>query len=156
MSFKVYRFTFTTEITSQLYEFNRIHQYSDKTTYKEAWDQWREENNPLIDKEIERLKELGYDGDVVGKLYHTCRYYIRNQFIKEQPEKQTVRKTRTTLPKLLLREMDKHIEQHTTEKPIDAFRHFQRSQGDLYQDNTIRKAYMNRYCVLKQKNKTLE
>ena len=62
MSFKVYRFTFTPEITSQLYEFNRIHQYSDKTTYKEAWEKWREENNHLIDKEIERLKELGYNG----------------------------------------------------------------------------------------------
>ena len=50
MSFKVFRFTFRQEILSHLYEFNRIHQYSDKNTYKEEWTKWVEANKILIER----------------------------------------------------------------------------------------------------------
>ena len=156
-SFKVFRFTFSDEITKQLYEFNRIHQFNDKQSYKEAWTQWLQTHQVLIDNESNRLKKLGFEGDMLGKMYHSSRYYIRNQFIKEQPEKKTTRKTRTTIPKDILREMDEHIKNHSTEKPIEAYRHYLRTQGDqINKDHNIHKAYMNRYYVVKQKNKTSE
>ena len=154
MAFKIYRFTFSDEIVNELYQLNRIHQFSDKQIYKEAWETWRDTHQELIDKETKRLTELGYDGDVLGKLYHTCRYYIRNQFIKDKPENKTTRKPRTIIPKSILLEMEQHIQDHSDMKPIEAFRLFQRSQGDIIDnEKKLHKAYMNRYCVLKQKNK---
>ena len=42
MAFKVYRFTFSDEIVNELYQLNRIHQFSDKQIYKEAWETWRD------------------------------------------------------------------------------------------------------------------
>ena len=155
MAFKVYRFTFNDEIVNELYQLNRIHQFSDKQVYKEAWESWRDTHKELIDNEIKRLHNLGYEGDVLGKIYHTCRYYIRNQFIKDKPEKKTTRKTRTVIPKELLRQMEEHIKEHADAKPIEAYRNFKRQYGDIMQDEKqLHKAYMNRYCVLKQKNKT--
>ena len=157
MAFKVYRFTFSDAIVNELYQLNRIHQFSDKQVYKEAWESWRNSNKELIENETNRLHNLGYKGDVLGKMYHTSRYYIRNQFIKEKPEKKTTRKTRTSIPKPLLREMDEHIKAHSTEKPIQAYHHYQRTYGDyLEMDQDLHKAYMNRYYVIKQKNKTSE
>ena len=155
MAFKVYRFTFSDEIINELYALNRVHQFSDKQNYKEAWESWRDTHQELIDKETNRLTKLGYEGDVLGKLYHTCRYYIRNQYVKEKPEKKTTRKTRTIIPKSILLQMEQHIQEHSKFKPIEAFRQFHRSQGDIVEDEKqLHKAYMNRYCVLKQKNKT--
>jgi hypothetical protein len=155
MAFKVYRFTFSDEIINDLYALNRVHQFSDKQNYKEAWESWRDTHQELIDKETNRLTKLGYEGDVLGKLYHTCRYYIRNQYVKEKPEKKTTRKTRTIIPKSILLQMEQHIQEHSKVKPIEAFRQFHRSQGDIVEDEKqLHKAYMNRYCVLKQKNKT--
>lgn len=157
MAFKVYRFTFSDAIVNELYQLNRIHQFSDKQVYKEAWESWRDSNKELIENETKRLHNLGYEGDVLGKMYHTSRYYIRNQFIKDKPEKKTNRKTRTAIPKQLLCQIEEHIQQHADIKPIEAFRNFHRQQGDMVQDEKqLHKAYMNRYCVLKQKNKNSE
>jgi|TARA_E500000178_G_C16710969_1_gene612660 hypothetical protein len=153
----MYRFTFSDEIVNELYQLNRIHQFSDKQTYKEAWKTWCDAHQDLIDIEIERLTTLGYEGDVLGKLYHTSRYYIRNQFVKDKPEKKTTRKTRTSIPKEILRQIEQHIQDHSNLKPIESFRLFHRTQGDILQDEKqLHKAYMNRYCVIKQKNKTSE
>ena len=77
MAFKVYRFTFSDAIVNELYQLNRIHQFSDKQVYKEAWESWRNSNKELIENETNRLHNLGYKGDVLGKMYHTSRYYIR-------------------------------------------------------------------------------
>jgi hypothetical protein len=157
MAFKVFRFTFSEETTTELYDFNRIHQYNDKHAYKEAWEKWQEQHQELINNETERLTQIGFEGDVVGKMYHSSRYYIRNQFIKEKSDKKTTRKTRTIIPKQILREMDEHIKAHSTEKPIEAYRLYQRTNGDLVESKQdVHKAYMNRYYVIKQKNKTLE
>ncbi len=157
MAFKVFRFTFSDEITTELYEFNRIHQFNDKPAYKEAWKKWCESHQELIDKETTRLTQLGFQGDVLGKMYHSCRYYIRNQFIKEKPEKKTTRKTRTIIPKQLLHDMDQYIQSHSSEKPIDAYRLYLRTNGDQFESHQdVHKAFMNRYYVIKQKNKTLE
>ena len=157
MAFKVYRFTFSDGIVNELYQLNRIHQYSDKQVYKEAWESWLDSNKQLIENETKRLHNLGYEGDVLDKMYHTSRYYIRKQFIKEKPEKKTTRKPRTAIPKQLLRQMEEHIQQHADAKPIEAYRNFQRQQGDIVQDEKqLHKAYMNIYCVLKQKNKNSE
>ena len=157
MAFKVFRFTFSEDITTELYEFNRIHQFTDKHTYKEAWETWRDQHSELIEKETKRLSQLGFEGDVLGKMYHSCRYYIRNQFIKEKPEKKTTRKTRTIIPKQLLRDMDQYIQSHSSEKPIDAYRLYLRTNGDQFESHQdVHKAFMNRYYVIKQKNKTLE
>ena len=157
MAFKVYRFTFSDEIVNELYQLNRVHQFSDKQIYKEGLETWRDTHQELIDKETKRLTELGYEGNVLGKLYHTCRYYIRNQFIKDKPENKTTRKPRTIIQKSILLEMEQHIQDHSDMKPIEAFRLFQRSQGDIIDnEKKLHKAYMNRYCVLKQKNKACE
>ena len=55
----IFRYKFNDLFAEQLYEFSKIHQYDDRTTFKEAWTEWTEVNDELIDSEVKRLTELG-------------------------------------------------------------------------------------------------
>lgn len=88
---EVYRFKFSTAVVKEITIFLRIHQYDDRGTYKEAWDNWVQENSNLIQKEKERLEKLGYKGDILDKLYKSGRYYFRKKSLrsgeKSKPKK---------------------------------------------------------------------
>ena len=47
----IYRYKFTEEFMSELFEFSKIHQYDERKDFKEAWKQWTEDNSELIDIE---------------------------------------------------------------------------------------------------------
>ena len=70
----VYRFNFDNTIVNALKSFSKTHQYDDIDTYKEAWKLWVDENKESIDREGERLENLGYKGNVVDKLYNCLLY----------------------------------------------------------------------------------
>ena len=65
----IYRYKFTTEFMEELYTFSKIHQYDERQDFKEAWNMWVEDNNELIVEEGRRLENLGYDGDILDKIW---------------------------------------------------------------------------------------
>ena len=87
----VYRFKFSTAVVKEVAIFSRIHQYDVRGTYKEAWDNWVQENGNLIRQEKNRLEKLGYQGDILDKLYKSGRYYFRKKSLrsgkKSKPKK---------------------------------------------------------------------
>ena len=121
-SINIYRYKFTEDFTTELFKFSKIHQYDHRKDFKEAWNVWFEENNEIVNDEIRRLTNLGYDGDVQDKMFKSARYYFR----KKSTEKKTPQKRRTYIgaQKDLLDSMDKHIEANIRNeeyKPADAF-----------------------------------
>ena len=83
----VFRFKFDEKMVENLYNFSKVHQNIDRQSYKEAWEKWVQENREEIDRESERLKSIGYTGDVVTKMYKSARYYFRTKsVVKEQPK----------------------------------------------------------------------
>lgn len=113
---KVLRFEFSDAIIERLTAFANVHQYDDRKTYKEAWTAWlaHDEIAALVSAEIARLKCLGYNGDVVDKLFKSGRYYFRGKTQPQTPNQtQPPTKTRAkyvTVSRSLLDAMDEHIE----------------------------------------------
>jgi hypothetical protein len=82
---KVFRYKLSDNIMLLITQFAKIHQYDDRHSYKDAWlNQWLNDYGELVEREISRLEQLGYKGDVIDKMFKAGRYYFRE---KESLEK---------------------------------------------------------------------
>jgi hypothetical protein len=157
----IYRYKFADDVSAELDRFSKVHQYDDRVTFKEAWAEWTNDNEDLVSGEVQRLTNLGYDGDVVDKMFKSARYYYR----KKSTEKKTPAKRRNYVgvQKELLEAMDKYISE-TDSKPAVGFVDFCKAHMDLLKteidilrangiterkdiENKIKKTYKNRYFM---------
>lgn len=99
--------------------FSETHRYDDRKTYKAAWAEWLTHPKiaELLIAEVSRLRDCGYDGDVVDKLFKSGRYYFRCKTGLKQPEqqpdqkqKQKKRERYVMMNRELLNLMDDHID----------------------------------------------
>jgi len=161
----IYRFKFTEEFMEELYKFSKIHQYDDRHEFKDAWKVWTEDNDELIQEESCRLINLGYDGDILTKMFKSARYYFRK---KSSEKKEPIqRRQYISINKELLLAMDNHIENKTYDKdykPKDGFIEFCKENQEILKDSInkiyeqgikdshmiedkIKKTYKNRYFI---------
>jgi len=165
VNINIFRYKFTDEFTNELFKFSKIHQYDHRKDFKEAWKIWLEENDLIVEEEVRRLANLGYDGDVVEKMFKSARYYFRKKSTEKKAP--TKRRDYVGVNKVLLDAMDKHIRIGiTTEdfKPSDGFDEFCNNNKDLLREevntlckngltdsteikNKIKKTYKNRYFL---------
>jgi hypothetical protein len=103
----IFRFKFTEPFMEDLYKFSKIHQYDHRKDFKEAWTKWIEENDDIIDEEVKRLLDLGYDGDILDKMFKSARYYFRKKSSVTVEPKQ--RRQYISVSHELLEAMDTHI-----------------------------------------------
>ncbi len=162
----IYRYKFTNEFTNELYKFSKVHQYDHRKDFKQAWEIWTDENSHLIASETTRLINLGYDGDVLDKMFKSARYYFR----KKSTEKKAPVKRRIYVgsQKELLETMDAHIKSSILAgefKPSDGFDEFCKQNVEILKDQVnqfiragisdsneikskIKKTYKNRYFLV--------
>jgi hypothetical protein len=76
---KVFRFNLDENIMTLITQFAKIHRYDDRHTYKEHWTEWVKDNIESIEREMNRLTQLGYTGDVLDKMFKAGRYYFREK-----------------------------------------------------------------------------
>jgi len=159
----IYRYKFTTEFMEELYTFSKIHQYDERHDFKEAWNTWVEDNNELIVEEGRRLENLGYDGDILDKMFRSARYYLRKKdTVKPEPKE---RRQYVSVPKEFLQSIDEHIKSNQFNKdyqPKVAYNDFCKENQDLLErcineimekglvdeedvKNKLKKTYKNRY-----------
>jgi hypothetical protein len=151
---EIYRFKFTEEIMEKLGEFSKIHQLDSRKDFKDSWNYWMEEHSLLIEVEVNRLKELGFKGDIVDKMFKSARYYFRKrkdkdkdmdnilkQDLDQEPEQKQDIKNRKyqCVSKLLLEIMDNHIKhllglQESIKKPSIAFLDFCKQNKELLKE----------------------
>ena len=161
----IYRYKFTDDFTSELFKFSKIHQYDHRTDFKEAWEIWMEDNDDIVSNEVRRLTNIGYDGDIIDKMFKSARYYFR----KKSTEKKAPLERRDYIgtQKDLLDAMDSHIKSKINDpnyKPSDGFDEFCKSNLDLLKNEIsnlckngftdsneikrkIKKSYKNRYFL---------
>ena len=110
---KTHRFDFSKEIENDLREFARIHQYDERKQLKESWQEWIsvESNRNNIKNESDRLLKMGYNGDVVKKMFTSIRYYYmkKKSNKKEEENRKQYRKIYISLSPILLELIDDHI-----------------------------------------------
>ena len=162
----IYRYKFTDEIIIEIHNFAKIHQFDERKYFKDAWNNWIIENDSLISKEVQRLIELGFEGDVIDKMYKSARYYFRKKTTeKKEPSK---RRNYIGLQKELLESMDNHIKNNIKNedyKPSIGFDNFCKENLNLLKieinklihfnitdtqeiKNKIKKTYKNRYFMV--------
>jgi len=166
LNIKIYRFQFTDVFNTELYNFAKIHQYDHRSVFKEAWEVWVEENENIVAIEVVRLTNMGYDGDIIDKMFKSARYYYR----KKSTEKKELAERRDyiSVKKDLLIAMDNHIKkglESKNYKPSDGFDGFCKANIDLLKDEVqilyksgfvnseeikkkIKKTYKNRYFLV--------
>jgi len=162
----IYRFKFTDDFTNEMYKFSKIHQYDHRKDFKDAWENWIEDNDVIVSEEVRRLTNIGYDGDILDKMFKSARYYFR----KKSTEKKApvARRTYVGLKKEFLDAMDDHIKSKILEpdfKPSDGFDEFCKNHLDLLKEEVqnlcnsgltdsneiklkIKKTYKNRYFLI--------
>jgi len=112
-----FRFNFSENFNQQLEYFSKIHKDDDRFDFKEYWDEWIENNEELIDCEKKRLKCIGYEGDVMNKMYVSARYYFRKKnVINYENKNKNQRCDRVTINKEILNLMDEHIKENKLNK----------------------------------------
>jgi len=161
----IFRYKFTQIFMDELYKFSKVHQYDHRHDFKEAWKIWVEENNDLVDSEVRRLTNLGYDGDIIDKMFKSARYYFRKKSSeKKEPQK---RRDYIGVNKEFLDIMDQHIHSNMN-KPSEGFDDFCKINIEVLKEevnrlckcgltdpvemkNKIKKTYKNRYFILVNK-----
>ena len=123
---KTHRYTFGNEFITILGEFARKHQDDERKCFKKAWEKWIYENNVIVQEEIKTMKNNGFDGDVLDKMFKSARYYYRKKTKKNEKMKEEdtenqdteneisttqnpTRKKNEYLSTDILHEMDAHI-----------------------------------------------
>ena len=168
MSAKTYRFKFSKGFLEHLKEFTRIHKFDDAKIFKEHFDEWKEENVEIINRETTYMKNMGYEGDVINKMYKSARYYFKNKSnVKAQPKK---RRQYIGIDVLLKDKMDEFIQEKIdgnddTPKPADAYTEFIENEKNKIMltteknrlisfglnendvDNKFKKTFKNRYFL---------
>lgn len=168
----IYRFKFTEDFMDELYKFSKIHQYDARKDFKEAWKTWTEENQDIIDEETTRLANLGYDGDIMDKMFKSARYYFRKKSAEKKEPRQ--RRQYISVNRELLILIDNHIEENIFNvdyQPKTGFISFCKANEKIIKEtiskifeqgvkdsklieDKIKKTYKNRYFILTQiKNK---
>ena len=164
---QIFRFKITDEIMKLLFQFAKIHQHDDRKSYKEAWEIFVSSNNDIIEQECRRLKELGYTGNCLDKMYKSSRYYFRKKSTADATPKK--RRKYFACDREILDAMDLHISDsirtNNNFKPSDGYNDFVVSNKDLVQrevvrmieagftcseyiSNKIKKTYKNRHFQL--------
>ena len=166
ITIQIYRYKFTDEFMSELYIFSKVHQYDHRKVFKEAWEIWLEENSNMVDSEVNRLENLGYEGNIIDKMFKSARYYFR----KKSTEKKALAERREciSVEKSFLESIDKHIISgiiRENYKPSDGFDEFCQMHMDLLKEQVhllckngfvnsneigqkIKKTYKNRYFLM--------
>ena len=108
----VFRFNLSDEMVDALLQFSKMHQFDDRHSYADAWNEWKNNTDIsiIINNEIRRLQSLDYKGSaesIENKIFKSGRYYFRNKsFVKVPPKP---RGKYISVSKELICAMDEHI-----------------------------------------------
>lgn len=167
----IFRYKFTEEFMSELYNFSKIHQYDERKDFKDAWKQWLDDNTEIVEEEMSRLNRLGYDGDIEDKMFKSARYYFRKKSTEKIEPK--TRRNYISVSKELLELMDIHIEENYEDEdytPKTGFINFCEENEETIESITnklvengvtdlklindkIKKTYKNRHFIITNKNR---
>lgn len=135
----IFRYKFTEPFMEHLFEFSKIHQYDDRSSFKEAWTIWIKENEEFVLSETNRLLQLGYIGNIQEKMFKSARYYFRKKSVETKVPQQ--RRKYIGVTKDLLEAMDTHIHENITKQsyqPKDGFVDFCLHNKDILRDSVTK------------------
>ena len=157
---QTFRHDFGEKFIEELKQFAIIHKYDDRKVFKQAWIEWTEQKSVQIAQEVEQLKNSGYKGDVLDKMFKSARYYFRK---KVENVEETPRKKYISLSPLFLEQIDIYISERLSSSPADLYCDFCQNKKELIFEQIqelidltskeicikLKKTFKNRFYVLK-------
>jgi hypothetical protein len=128
---QTFRHDFGEKFMEELKQFAIIHKYDDRKVFKQAWTDWTEQKSVQIAQEVEQLKNSGYKGDVLDKMFKSARYYFRK---KVENVEETPRKKYISLSPLFLEQIDIYISERLNGSSSVGSSPVGSSPADLYCD----------------------
>lgn len=123
---KIFRYKLSDEIMENIAQFAKIHQLDDRHTYKEAWTRWLAAEQDQVEREVARLQELNYTGDILDKMFKAGRYYFREKVV-QPPTKEKAKRDYIVMDPSIIQTMDLHLrgqQQNINFKPAAAYKDF--------------------------------
>ena len=187
MAESIYRYKLAEDIYEIIIGFAKLHQFDARKDYKEAWKSLVEareveftaekerlsrlgyKGDEIILNEINRLTELGYNGNITDKMYKSGRYYFKGKSSSKHATSSPKPRTKNSTIKLskgMLETITKHINLTTRAvKPSDGFELFCRDEEQTINAEVervgieekdllmtkIKKSYKNRYFTIQKK-----
>ena len=162
----IFRYRYEDDFIEELFVFSKIHQYDHRHDFKKAWETWITENSELIEDEVRHLRNIGYDGDILDKMFKSARYYFRKKNTSIKPP--TVRKIYICSNSNIIKSMEDHINANInsgTFKPSEGFIDFCKLNMTVLKEQVavlytagltdsseikskIKKTYKNRYYTI--------
>ena len=163
-----YRFNFSKNFQEKIIKFAKVHGEDELSDFNEYFIDWCKENSNIIENELKNLKEKGYQGNVIDKIFKSARYYFKNKNLEKTVAKK--RKKYTGKNNDFLNSIKEHIMCiRINMKPSDAFNQY----AELYKDEIekmkniymrneydekesikkIKKIYKNKYFVHQKSKK---
>ena len=159
------RYDIGEKFMEELKYFATIHKYDERKVFKEAWNQWTNQDSiqMQINEEVERLKNAGYEGDVLDKMFKSARYYFRK---KQEKTKEVPRKQYISLCPQFLEQIDIFIMEllkSGSQSPASAYEEFCKHKKELIVSQVnvlinlkteeiyikLKKTFKNRFHVMK-------
>jgi hypothetical protein len=164
-----FRFKFTDEMLNVLRDFSIVHQFDPPKVFKEAFEEFKDENKEIIDREKLTLFKNGYSGDVYVKMYKSARYYFKNKDYTQKDKSEKKRRKYIAQDRDFLNIIDEHVDTaiENNIKPSNAFARFIELYENEYTcesrrlceylekdqiEHKIKKTYKNRYFISQKNN----
>ena len=129
----IYWFKLSNDISEMVTSFAKIHQFDDRKRTKKLFEDWCKDNNETINREVRRLTDIGYDGDVLDKMYKAD---VTISELKTRKKKGTKAKTcYISMNTEVLDAMDEHIKQNVDNNdysPANGFDSFCKSNTNIW------------------------
>ena len=121
ISVPIFRFKLSNDCFNSLNEFSRIHSQDNRDDFKEAFEEWGKTNSNIVENEIKRLQQLGYNNDINAKLFRCAKYYCAKKVFNtksiiddddkhETSSVSSENKKYTCIPKEFIKTISDHIE----------------------------------------------
>ena len=156
---KIYRYKFDESITSILQDFSKIHINENKNDFNHYWELWLLENKEIIEREKNRLENIGFKGDVYKKMYISSRYYLVKK--RDDIDKSLInnkKKEYISVSNQFLESIQEHIDNHVRVyklSPSEGYKDFCRKYKILFTTEFIfmetNYGYDKNYIYLKLK-----
>lgn len=166
----IHRFKFSPEFIEVLYSFSNMHKNDERKHFKEEWNKYLVAESVIFTSEINNLKQLGFTGDILDKMFKSARYYFRKKTINIDIKKdKTPRQCYKCVSTELHESIDKHIkttlEKGIKPKPSLYYEYYSQENKELIDNeirrlnngndydvqidsNKIKKTYKNRYYLI--------
>ena len=110
---KIYRYKFSDTVNEYISNFSKMHVYDNNEILIEQYESFWKENIDEMNREMERLKQLGFTNDLKNAIFRSIKYYhikkLKKQSEESKQEKKETKRDYIKINKFIIQWIDTFI-----------------------------------------------